>query len=193
MKRYKDKSQAILFVVAVILLITNIFLIFQNLSLRSQLSRAKPPQVEEGDVLDEFQAKNLNGIETKINYSANNRKRILLFFSTTCGYCHKQMKYWKELVLNADHQKYRTIAITTETDTQVIRDYMKSYEIEDWDVFSIKPEDAQKFKMLSTPVTAVVDNQGFVEKVWVGMWQTSDIHSASNYFALNFSKTDKIK
>jgi hypothetical protein len=68
---------------------------------------------------------------------------------------------------------------------------MKKYKIQDWEVLIISPEEAQKAKLLATPVTVVVNNKGIVEKVWTGMWQSNDINSASKYFALNFSETSK--
>lgn len=189
MKPAKDKFQMILYLISTLLLVTNIFLIFQNLNLRAQLKETQPLQVEEGETLDKFQAKNLKGEEIKIDYSPNN-KRILLFFRTTCGYCQKQMKYWKDLTSNADRQNYKITAITTETDIQAIENYMKTYDVENWEVLIINPEDARKAKLLATPITIVVNNKGVIEKVWTGMWQTNDIDSASKYFALNFSDTD---
>jgi len=192
MKRIKDKSQAILYIVAALLLITNVSLIFQNLNLRAQLKELDPLRVEEGDTLGVFQAKNLQGEETKIDYSENN-KRILLFFRTTCGYCQKQMPYWKDLVKQADRQNYKITAITTETDTQAIEDYIKSYGIANWEVLIIDSEKAEKAKLSATPVTVIVNSKGVVEKVWTGMWQTDEINSASKYFALNFSETNKGK
>jgi hypothetical protein len=92
---------------------------------------------------------------------------------------------------NADGQNYKVTAITTETDTKAIENYMEKYKIQDWEVLIINPEDAQKAKLLATPVTVVVNNKGVVEKVWTGMWRNDDIASASKYFALNFSETNK--
>jgi peroxiredoxin len=190
MKLIKNKSQAILYAITLFLIITNFLLILQNLQLRSEVAAAEPAGgAREGDILEQFQAKNLNGSETRIDYHDGNKKRVLLFFKTTCGYCKKQMKYWKELVSNADPQKFRITAVTTETNTQAISDYLKSYEVEDWEVLSIKLEDAQKARFFVTPITVVIDNKGTVEKVWFGMWQNSSIDSLSKYFGVNFSKS----
>jgi peroxiredoxin len=192
MKQGKNKFQIFLYFISTLLLVANIFLIYQNLSLRTQLKVLEPLRVEEGDTLGVFQAKNLKGEEVEIDYSQS-KKNILLFFRTTCGYCEKQMPYWKELASGADKQNYKVAAITTETNTQAIENYIQKYKIQDWKVLIIAPEEAQTAKLLATPVTIVVDNKGVVEKVWTGMWQTNDIDSASKYFALNFSETSKAK
>lgn len=192
MKQAINKFRVILYFISALLLAANFFLIFQNLSLRAQLKQSEPLQVKEGDILGTFQAKNLKGEETKLDYSQTS-KRILLFFRTTCGYSQKQMPYWKELASNADRQNYKVTALTTETDTQAIENYMQRYKIQDWEVLTISPEEAQTAKLLATPITIVVDNKGTVEKVWTGMWQNNDVDSASKYFALDFSEASKAK
>lgn len=80
------------------------------------------------------------------------------------------------LVSNIDRQEYKVTAITTETDTQAIRDYMKDYEIEDWEVLMIKPEDAYNARLIVTPITVVVGNKGIVEKVWIGIDRSESIN-----------------
>lgn len=176
MKRIKDWSQIFLLGISTLLLIVNIFLIFQNLQLKSEIETLEPTKTKEGDVLSNFRAKDLSGNETKLDFGENNTKRILFFFRTTCGYCKEQMNYWKGLVSNIDRQEYKVIAITTETDTQAIRDYMKNYEIEDWEVLMINPEDAYNARLIVTPITVVVGNKGIVEKVWIGINRSESIN-----------------
>lgn len=188
MRISKDKSQVVLTIVASMLLVTNLLLVFQNLDLRSKLKKFEPIEVEVGDVFEPFQAKSLNGNVTSINYDENDSKKILLFFKTTCGYSQKQMSYWKDLAKDIDSQKYKIIAITIEDNTQTLKDYLRENKIENWEVLSIKPEDAQKAKLLATPVTVVLNSKGIVEKAWKGMWQEKEVADASDYFAIHFTK-----
>lgn len=185
MKLLKEKPQ-LLTIVAVALLLSNILLIFQNLKLRALIDSDKPTQTKEGDILEVFQSRDLYGNETEINYS-NNKKRILFFFKTTCGFCEKQMKYWKALVSNADHQKYKITAVTTETDTQTVKSYIHRTEIENWEILNISIKQAQKANLSATPTTLVIGKEGVVERVWVGMWQKEDIEDVSKYFEMNLS------
>ena len=87
------------------------------------------------------------------------------------------MNYWKDLFSNVNHQEYRITAVTTETDIQAIKSYMKNYGIEDWEVLMIKPEDANKAKLIVTPITVVVGNKGIVEKVWIGLRRSKNLGS----------------
>ena len=172
-----------------LLLTCNILLISQNIQMRNQLAAFEPKSVEEGYVLDKFQAKNLNNEDVILSYSSDSRKEILYFFRPSCGFCKKQMTYWKDLASSINSQEYRIVAITTETDTQTIKNYLAKYEVKNWDVFIIDEKQAEKADLLATPITVVVNNKGIVEKVWTGMWQSDDIKSAGKYFATNlFSK-----
>ncbi|MGI8468095.1 MAG: TlpA family protein disulfide reductase [Pyrinomonadaceae bacterium] len=172
------------------MLIANGFLIFQNLSLKSQLQAFAPKQIKEGNVFEVFQAKDVNGNVTKIDYDGNNSKRVLLYFHPTCGWCKKQMPYWKELVSNADPAKFKVTAVTVDDNADEIKGYMNTYGINSWDVLSIKKDDADKAELSGTPTTIVLDNKGKVEKVWVGMWRDKELADASDYFAIDFAKVE---
>lgn len=186
MKLLENKLQFALYCVVIMLLISNVFLIYQNLNLRSQVGASQPNEIEVGKTLNQFQGKNLNGEESNINYSDNDKKTVLLFFSTTCGFCHKQMKYWKSLIADGKREHFRFVAVTTDNDTQAVKDYLKKYDIEDWNTLMIDSEQAKKSNLLSTPITLVVNNKGIVEKSWTGLWQADQLDSAEKYFAINF-------
>lgn len=180
-------SKVTLPIITIALLITNGFLIFQNLTLKSQLQAFAPKQIKEGAVFDTFQAKNINGGVTKIDFAGNNSKRVLLYFHPSCGWCKKQMPYWKTLVSNADSAKFKITAITIDENANEIKKYMNTYGVNSWEVLSITKEDADKAEFSGTPATIVLDNQGKVEKVWTGMWRDKELADAGNYFNISFA------
>lgn len=188
MKILKNKLQLVLYCVVGLLLVSNALLIYQNLHLRSQLGSPQSQEIEVGKAFIQFQGKTLNNEDLQINYSESNKKTVLLFFRTTCGFCHKQMKFWKTLVEDGKREQYRFIAVTTDTDTQAIKDYLKKYEIEDWETLIIDSKQAEESDLLATPITVVVDNKGVVEKSWTGFWQNDQLNSAEKYFAVNFPR-----
>lgn len=183
MTKIKDKSRFLLLFFSISLLITNILLIVQNFQLRKQIDNVKNGFIEAGQKLENFQEKDLDGLNST---NIQEKKRVYLFFKTTCGFCEKQMPFWKSLVKKIDYKDYEIIAVTTETDLNAIKNYLKKHEIQEWKVSTISTEDAQKAKLSVTPITFVVDQNRKVEKVWVGLWQSSDTKSASEYFRLEF-------
>ncbi len=95
------------------------------------------------------------------------------------------MRFWKALNSQIDHSKFRVTAVTTEKESTVIRDFIKDYSIEDWDVLEIPPEEALEAKFGLTPITTVVGQRGRVEKAWVGFWRDDQIRSIDEYFGIN--------
>jgi peroxiredoxin len=180
-------SKSILPVITIALLVTNCFLIYQNLNLKSQLQYLAPKQIKEGTVLADFEGKDLNGNATKINYEGNDSKRVLLYFHPACGWCKKQMPYWKELVSKADTNKFKIVAVTTDDNRDAIKKYVDAFDISSWKVVLIKKEDAGKAELSGTPATVVLDDQGKIEKVWVGMWREHELVDAGKYFNMNFT------
>lgn len=181
-------AKNLLTIITLALLAVNGLLIFQNLKLKAQLDELSPKEIKAGNRLAPFIAKDLNGNRFAVNYNDGNAKRVLLYFHPTCGFCKKQMPYWRELVSKADPAKYKIDLITTETDTDSIKKYLDTYNINSWETFSIKKEDADKAELSGTPITVVLDDNGKVEKVWIGMWRDKEIADAGNYFSIDFNK-----
>ena len=181
-------SKNIIPIITVVLLVINGLLIFQNLSLKSQLGKISPKEIKQGNTLANFNAKDLNGNLAVINYDEDNAKRVLLYFHPTCGFCKKQMPYWKELVSKADPAKYKVTAITTDENADAIKEYLNKYNVTSWETLSIKKEDADKAEFSGTPTTVVLDTSGKVEKAWVGMWREKELADAGNYFSIDFNK-----
>lgn len=186
MKLFKQKFSFGLWGIIVLLLFCNILLILQNIQIRNQLSKFEPVKVIKGEKILAFQGKDLSGNNVKINYSEGKKKQVLLFFRTNCGFCHKQMTNWKKLFESAEKQKYKFTAITTDKDIKAIGKYLRKYNSEDWDVMIVDEKQAKKAKLLATPITIVVNNDGEIEKAWNGLWQKNDVISASEYFAIKF-------
>lgn len=188
MKLLFDKSQIIILFISLALLVSNGLLIWQNINLKSQLkNQIALLETQEGDQIEKLRYKDLNNNEGEIEFAKDDRKQILLYFRTTCSFCKKQMNYWKNLVAKIDTAKFRISAITIEDDQAVVNDYIKSYNIENWDVLTVNAEDAKKAKFSATPITVVVNNQGKVEKVWIGMWRDSELKSVGEYFTVDFT------
>lgn len=176
-------SQSILYVVTALLLIINVALILQNLELRSKFKGIKPLQAKEGEKFGSFRAINLSNEDVLMDFSSD-KESILLFLSTTCGYCRKQMPYWTDLVAKVDKGRYRITAITTETDNEAINGYIDEYKIYDWEILKIRPDEALAANLTATPTTIVLDKSGRVVKVWTGLWQTGYLNSVSEYFSV---------
>ena len=181
-------SSSVLKIVFALLLFANGVLLFQNLSLKSELKKLLPDEIKKGDVIANFSAKDLQGnVVSSVNSNSGNYKRILFYFHPTCGYCKKQMPYWIDLVLKTKHTQYKFIALTTEDNIQAVEHYLDIYGGREWNVWIMKQEDALDAKLSGTPITVVLGSNGNVEKVWVGMWHSKEILEVERYFDIDLA------
>lgn len=101
----------------------NLLLIRQNLQLRAGLRRYQPDELQAGDRLPPFSAKELGGEPLAVSYDGRGPKRVLLFFTPTCRYCRGQFVYWRELMERADRERFEIIGVVAETEdaSKVVR------------------------------------------------------------------------
>ncbi len=157
-------------VVAIVLLATNIFLIVQNIQLKSSLENSKQFVTDVGYRFSELSFRGEGGTEERINLADGKSKTILLVFNSSCQYCRQQYPYWKELIKNLDTGTWRVFAISSEDDPIKMKAYLEEYNIENIQVGSVASADMRRARMLLTPMTLAVDRDGEVKKVWGGLW-----------------------
>jgi peroxiredoxin len=178
-----------------ILLVCNGFLIRQNWQLRSdieQLSREQRVQV--GENFSDFVALDSENRPVPINSEAK-IKKVIFLFSTSCPYCKKQNAYWIDCLKQIDRSKYKVIALFNEREErQKVAEYLDKHGYSEADsplklLFS--PDDTlQKYKLRSTPITLVLDENSVVEKVWLGLWDQPKITEANAFFKVSIQHKD---
>lgn len=178
----KSKAQIILLAVSTLLIVMNFYLLHQNLALRAAIASTQNSTPQEGDVLNDLEGTNLDDVEMRITFQDNSHKRVLFFFRTNCKFCHKQMNLWKSLKMQVDSSKFQFIAVTAEKESAGVREFLGVYDVDDWDVIKIRPEDALKARFGVTPITTIVDQSGRIEKLWTGLWTTDQIQTINRYF-----------
>lgn len=183
----KNKSIILLYIISSLLLAANILLIYQNLNLKAEIERNTPPVPKEGDVLSPITANDLNGNSTQIDFREGKGKTVLFFFRSTCLYCKEQMRYWDRVVKTANKDNFNVTAVTSESNAEAVKEFLDAYDVGDWRVLRIRPEDAQIVKFHQTPITVVVDRDGRIDKAWAGRWQSKALDVAQEYFSVDFS------
>jgi peroxiredoxin len=158
-----------------ILIVVNVFLIRQNWQLRSDVDNlVREQRVQVGESFNDFSALDFQDRPVAISSEAR-IKKVIFFSSTSCPYCKKQNAYWLDCLKQLDPGKYEIIAVFNEREErQTVADHLNKYGFTEGGsslklLFS--PDDTlQKYKLRSTPITLVLDENGTVEKVWQGLW-----------------------
>ena len=109
-----------------LLVVSNVLLIRQNLQLRASLKRLQPEKLQEGDSLIPFSANSLTGQTMSITYSGGERQRVLMFFSPNCPYSREQFTYWRKIIEMASVKNFEVIALARDSeDRQVVETYFE--------------------------------------------------------------------
>lgn len=178
-----------------ILIICNGFLIRQNWQLRADVEKLSLEQrVQVGENFGDFKAVDPENKPVTINSEAG-IKKVILVSSTSCPYCKKQNAYWIECLKQLDPAKYEAVVLFNEREErQAVDNYLTRYgyfagELSLKVLFSAD-DMLQKYKLRSTPMTLVIDENGAVEKVWLGLWDRPKIAEANSFFHISITGKD---
>lgn len=166
----RDMSQWVLIAVATALLATNGFLIYQNIGLRSTVARSKRFVTDVGYKFADVPSTSVSGENAPITFGADGKSTLLLVFNTNCEYCLQQYPSWRGLVGSLDRNKWNIIAVTTQSDSNLIKTHLDENELTGIDVRVVSAEEISKARMAYTPMTVSVDSDGVVRNVWPGLW-----------------------
>jgi peroxiredoxin len=192
-KKRTQRTYLILGAMLFVLAACNVLLLAQNLRMRSELSRYEVREPRAGERLQPFSAAGLDGRPVEVGFDGTGPKRVLLFFTPTCRYCHQQFPYWRELLSRADPNRFEIIGVVSQAeDKGKLEAYLVSAGclgdgLPNMRVALVADEVREAYKLFSTPTTLVVANDGTVERVWRGRWNPQDLASASLTFGLNLS------
>src|ERR671914_2308378 len=95
----------------IILAVSNVLLLRQNLQLRNLLKKFEPDRLKAGDKLESFSALGLHGENIAIDFASDGPRRVLLFLSTDCPYCREQFGYWKRIIDMAPVKGFQVVAV----------------------------------------------------------------------------------
>lgn len=184
----KRRPSIALWIMLILLAASNILLIRQNLQMRSQLEKFQPKVLQPGEEVQSFTAVGLNGEPITINYTGEETKRVLLYFTPSCPYCQEQFSYWKELLNRVNRNKFQVLGLVSESeDKKKVNEYLSSVGCESMRVAFVPKGVLSSYKLSMTPTTIVVENTGKVEKAWAGRWGSDIADSASSIFGFSFS------
>ena len=173
------------------LVIFNILLLMQNLSLRRQLNSAgridaSANALNPGALVKPITGTDLNGQLYKVQYSNDGRKQLLMFFSPSCPYCVAQGPIWRDVLNRIDSNRINVVGIVGDREDKlevgkhaVVLGYFKTRIA--LPIVTVSNETLANYKLTATPTTLLIDSNGRVEHAWVGTWdetKTAEVTAA---------------
>jgi len=162
------------------LMIVNILLVKQNLTLRRQLSgdggKAQTLNaLKAGETLDPLVGTDMNGQPFEVGYRKGGRRHLLFFFSPNCPYCVQQASQWREVLNQVDDRRLSVVGVVSDREDKKAvlahaegAGYLKTKTPLPLAFFN--DASLARYKLTATPTTLLIDDDGKVEHVWVGKW-----------------------
>ena len=178
-----------LWAMVIMLVVSNGFLLRQNLQLRNLLKKFEPDRLKAGDKLESFSARGLQGENIAVDFTSDAPRRVLLFLSSDCPYCREQFGYWKRIIDMAPAKGFQVVAVAMNSeDKPKLAAYLNSMgcptDSKTFTVALIPEEVRQKYKFSITPTTLVISSDGKADAVWSGLLKPSDVNAASEILGL---------
>jgi peroxiredoxin/uncharacterized membrane protein YphA (DoxX/SURF4 family) len=172
----KNVQGLIGFLFVFFLAIEVILLSKQNNELKSRLAMliggGNNVSLKPNDLAPPFKALGLEGQEVAITYHGESAKTLLLIFSTSCGACERNLPNWSEIVSKMQGGSCRVMGISLDPLNNT-KNYVLKSGIH-YPVFvPVDIEFSRNYKLHLTPQTVLIDNQGRVEQVWIGVLESS--------------------
>jgi peroxiredoxin len=180
-----SKRGAILLVLVILtLLVLNASLIIQNRTLRSlETANKRSVVLKEGSIVPALSGLDLNGNKISLNYGDDPRKAVMLVFSPRCGYCTQNMPNWQSIAQSLDPKLYRIVAVSTTAEG--VKEYVAKNSFPNVPLIAdVEPRGRVSYEMNVTPQTILIDSQGRVEKIWVGLLQPDDQTEVKQFLGL---------
>jgi len=170
----------------------NLLLAKQNLAMRRQLSaradvvNPAAQSLREGEVVASIAGISLDGRPYELNYSKDERKHLLMYFSPSCPYCVQQAPLWRDVLNKVDTRRVEVLGVVSDQlDKQAV--YTHADELGYFKTKVPMPimfannEALARYRLVATPTTLLVNKSGTVEHVWVGKWddaKTTEVAAA---------------
>jgi hypothetical protein len=162
-------------ILSALLICLNVALVVQNGRLKAIAKAPSPvivPQV--GTKFPKLDGAALDGSRLILPFGTDNRKTLLLIFSTTCRVCDQNWSAWQSVVRSIVGRPYRVVYANIHS--LLTYPYVVRHNFTDGIVFAeIDPRISIELHLEVTPLSILLAPDGTVEKVWPGLLEGGDL------------------
>lgn len=179
--------QVLTFILLVLLIAENIFLILRNNELREEITRLSVrqvyPKLAIGDTVQSFSLKTLVGDSISLYDGDASTKYLLLVFAPDCPHCQNSVSFWNDIAqFNNENENWYVVGISLSSAEDARHFAMQSNA-----KFLVGTPDEAAFKKShkidAVPQTLIISGTGTVEKVWIGELSSKDISEIKSLLA----------
>ena len=123
--------------------------------------------LQPGDYVSTFAGKDLRGNTVIIDYKNDNKKTVLLAFSTECHICEKNIPFWNHLFDIANPDSYRVIGVS-KNDIEDIKQFVEEFNIKFPVLYVDDISFWWRYKLFRLPQTIVITKMQ-IGNIWQGI------------------------
>jgi peroxiredoxin len=165
----KTHLWSVILIILVIAMGVEIMLLVQeNQKLRSALTARRGPftVLNPEEKVPPLVGMDQKGEEVKVEYPSSQRT-VLFWFSAACPSCEHNVEFWKEVYKKHGSEGYRFFGATTAGEGK-IGEFLSKFQLE-FPVLTVSDYSLlDEYKVEVIPQTMLIDERGFVLKVWPG-------------------------
>lgn len=176
----------LLITLALALIGANVVLLRQNHGLKQALQiRSEPTYLSPGRSVERLRGLDLTGSRLSFDLDGGSKKTVMLVFQPECGWCQKNMDNWATLLDRSDRGRFDFLAVSTSKEG--VADYVDQHRRLAALPLIAEPDinDRLEYRLFDTPQTIVVDEDGQVEKVWLGAMSGPMQQEVESYFGIS--------
>jgi peroxiredoxin len=136
-----------------------------------------------GSGVPALQATSLSGTPVSLSYSESSSPTVIYVFSTSCGWCDRNLENIKFLATNRK-DNYRFIGLSIDRDVSQLGEYVTKAKLP----FPIYHFPSQlmwnDYKLGGTPMTIVVSTDGKVLEDWSGAYAQANRENVESFFKI---------
>ncbi len=165
---FKERFQTFLIISCFIFfLVSNSALAIRNIELKNRVNRLLDNEIlSEGEIVKPFEVYGLDGTKLKINFTDSD-KLILFILKYGCDVCKNNIDIWNKIYKRFNNNESRILGISV-NDMTYTKQMIDSYNINFKVAFNSNNDFKENFKVVLTPITILIGNDGMVENIWKG-------------------------
>lgn len=168
------------YVIIAALSVEIMFLIQQNMRLRTQLDSLTTQndfgRLIPGDTVQTLSVRTIVGKDSAVSYGDPAKKSLLFVLSPACPYCKENLSLWSLIKANSDASTSNVFGISIfplEPTKSFIETNSMNFDV----VIGADSMFQRSYKVNNVPMTILVRNGGVVENVWIGKLSAAQVDS----------------
>lgn len=167
-EKFKERIKTSLVISCfVFFLVSNFAFAIRNIELKNRVTRLLANEIlSEGEIVEPFEVYEINGSIRTVDFK-NYSKIVLFIMKYGCEVCKNNVDTWNEINRRLNNKRIRILGISV-NDMMTTKKMINQYNVDFKVASNSSKAFKDNFKVVQTPITIIIGNDGMVENIWKG-------------------------